>query len=142
MVKSTVCFETPRKKGEKAIELTRKLGLFDKSLEIVHKNEWLCIPLVKQPSEEELTALKGMSPESRLSTGMFMEKQATGTVIEALEDKLPQQLLEKLPQALDVIGDIAVIEFPLELQPYQNLIGQAILKTHKNIKTVLGKLGQ
>ena len=78
MVKSTVCFETPRKKGEKAIELTRKLGLFDKSLEIVHKDEWLCIPLVKQPSEEELTALKIMITESRLSTGMFTEKQAAG----------------------------------------------------------------
>lgn len=141
MVKSTVCFETPRKKGEKAIELMRKLGLFDKSLEIVHKDEWLCIPLVKQPNEEELTALKGTIPESRLSTGIFPRKQAAATVIKALEDKLPQQLLEKLPQALDVIGDIAVIAFPLELQPYQNIVGQAILKTHKNIKTVLAKAG-
>ena len=50
-------------------------------------------------------------------------------------------MLASLPQALDVIGDIAIIEIPPELKPYEKLIGEAILKTHKNIKTVLAKAG-
>ncbi len=50
-------------------------------------------------------------------------------------------MLASLPQALDVIGDIAIVEIPPELKPHESLIGEAILETHKNIKTVLAKAG-
>jgi tRNA (guanine37-N1)-methyltransferase len=61
--------------------------------------------------------------------------------MKVLENKLPAHLLTALPQSLDVIGDIAIIEVPLELKPYGNIIGEAILKTHRNITTVLAKAG-
>ena len=60
---------------------------------------------------------------------------------QVLENKLPPHLLASLPQALDVIGDMAVLEIPTELAPYEKLIGEAILQTHRNIKTVLAKAG-
>ena len=34
-----------------------------------------------------------------------------------------------------------IIEIPPELKPYEKTIGEAILKTHRNIKTVLAKAG-
>jgi tRNA (guanine37-N1)-methyltransferase len=46
-----------------------------------------------------------------------------------------------LPQALDMIGDIAIIDIPPELKSSENIIGEAILQTHGNIKTVLAKAG-
>ena len=81
-------------------------------------------------------------PETQLSTGFFAEKQSTAkTLMQALENKLPPNLLASLPQALDVVGDIAIIEIPPELKSYENMIGEAILKTHRNIRTVLAKAG-
>ncbi|MGF3522736.1 MAG: class I SAM-dependent methyltransferase [Candidatus Bathyarchaeia archaeon] len=50
-------------------------------------------------------------------------------------------MLEALPRALDVVGDIAIVEIPPALEPHKQLVGNAILKTHKNIRTVLAKAG-
>jgi tRNA (guanine37-N1)-methyltransferase len=46
-----------------------------------------------------------------------------------------------IPQAFDIVGDIVIIDIPPQLKPYQNLIGEAILQTHRNIKTILAKAG-
>ena len=48
-------------------------------------------------------------------------------------------MLAKVPQAFDIIGDIVVIDIPPQLKAYQNLIGEAILQTQKNVTTVLAK---
>ncbi len=102
----------------------------------------LCIPLVKQPDDNELAMLKAEVPDCQLRTKLFTEKNvAAESLIQILKDKLPPNLLNILPQALDVIGDIAIIEIPTDLKSYENLIGEAILKTHRNIKTVLAKAG-
>jgi tRNA (guanine37-N1)-methyltransferase len=42
---------------------------------------------------------------------------------------------------LDVIGDIAIIEIPPELEVHKAALGEAILKTHKNVRVVLAKAG-
>jgi tRNA (guanine37-N1)-methyltransferase len=54
---------------------------------------------------------------------------------------LPQNLLIALPRALDIVGDIAIIEIPSEIEAYKHVIGEAILKTHRNVRTVLAKAG-
>ena len=71
----------------------------------------------------------------QLATAVFTEKQSPPeTLMQTLENKLPPHLLASLPQAFDIIGDIAIVEIPPELKPYENLIGEAILKTHKTSK--------
>jgi tRNA (guanine37-N1)-methyltransferase len=49
---------------------------------------------------------------------------------------LPKQRLEKLPKSYDIIGTIILIKIPTTLLPYQKEIGDALLATHKNIRTV------
>jgi tRNA (guanine37-N1)-methyltransferase len=39
------------------------------------------------------------------------------------------------------VGEIAVVELPSELAEYKNLVGEAILEAHKNVRTVLAKSG-
>jgi tRNA (guanine37-N1)-methyltransferase len=63
------------------------------------------------------------------------------TIQEMLADQLPPNLLANIPHAFDFVGDIAIVEIPKELEPYSAVIGEAILKTHRNIKTVLAKAG-
>jgi tRNA (guanine37-N1)-methyltransferase len=142
MPKSTICIKVPKDQGERTIALANKLELIDKSLGIQRDEGNLCIPLIRQPEENELATLKNQVPNCQLTTSVFTEKQPPAqTLMQALEDNLPPHLIASLPQALDVIGDIAIIEIPPELKAYEKPIGQAILKTHRNIRTVLAKAG-
>jgi tRNA (guanine37-N1)-methyltransferase len=142
MPKSTVCFKVPKKQGEKAIALVNKLELIDKSLIIQRDESSLCIPLLRHPNENELTKIEKEVSTIELSTGVFTEKsQPARSLMKVLENNMPSNLLKSLPQAFDVIGDIAVIEIPQEMKPYENLVGEAILKIHRNIRTVLAKAG-
>jgi len=142
MPKTAPCLKIPKSQGEKAIAAASKLKLVDKSLVIERDEKCLCIPLVRQPYSSELEALERLVPQTKISTYSFTQKMSPNqTLMEALEDQLPRHLLAALPQALDIIGDIVIIEIPPELKPHQKAIGEVILKTHRNIRTVLAKAG-
>jgi len=54
-----------------------------------------------------------------------------------LKKKLQPQELEGAIKSYDIIGDIAIIRVPERLKPQNAIIGEAILQTHKHVKTVL-----
>jgi tRNA (guanine37-N1)-methyltransferase len=142
MPKQAVCLKIPRNYGEKAIILANKLGIIDKELEIQRNQKFIYVPLVRQPSEDTLKALQSQIQEYEITACAFREKaRKAKTLIEHLEDKLPPHLLASLPKAMDVVGDIAIIEVPSELEKHKGLIGEAIIRTHKNVRTVLAKAG-
>ncbi len=84
--------------------------------------KWKEFELIERESEPRPTIPKGMK--------------------EALGGALSEEEMEKLVSSFDIIGDIAIIEVPPELETpkHETFIGQAILDTNKNIKTVLKKL--
>lgn len=140
MPKPSVCIKVSKSQGEKTIMLAAKFGLADKSLVIQREEDNLCIPLVREPKGIELATLNSQIPKFILITAVFSEKDLPAeTLTQVLQDKLPTDLLAKVPKAFDIIGDIVVIDIPLKLKPFQNLIGEAILQTQKNVKTVLAK---
>jgi tRNA (guanine37-N1)-methyltransferase len=142
MPKPSVCIRVPKNQGEKTITLAIKLGLADKSLVIQREEDSLIIPLVREPMGIELATLKSLIPKFTIYSAVFSEKQLPPeTLTQALQDKLPTDLLDSVPQAFDIIGDIVVIDIPSKLKAYQILIGEAILQTQKNVKTVLAKAG-
>jgi len=60
---------------------------------------------------------------------------------EALKGKLTQNELNTVVKSFDIIGSrekaVAIIEIPEELKSKEKIIGKAILKIHKNVKSVL-----
>lgn len=60
---------------------------------------------------------------------------------DALKEKLKPGELDILRGSFDVIGDIAIIEVPLELKKKQKLIAQTLLNILKNVKVVAVKQG-
>lgn len=56
---------------------------------------------------------------------------------EALKDDLGEEELEHLVKSFEVVGDIAIIEVPDELEHRKNLIGEKLLGLNKHINTVL-----
>ena len=142
MSERSLCMKVKKIHGEKALILANKLGITNRELKIQQNANHIYIPLVRQPEENELAKLKTQLPDFELVTKVFIKKkQQRKTLHQVLEDQLPPNLLASLPRALDIIGDIAVIEIPPELKTHESLIGEAILKTHKNVRTVLAKIG-
>lgn len=142
MLRESSCLRVPKIQGQKTLALAGKLGLRDKELEIQKDDFFICVPLVRPLTEKEIGLFKEEAVEFQLETRVFVEwKQQEKTLVDVLEDKLEPNLLASLPRALDVVGDIAIIEVPTELKPHEKLIGEAILETHRNVKTVLAKAG-
>ncbi len=61
------------------------------------------------------------------------------SVFEAIENTVPKDSLEKVKRSFDIIGDIAVLEILPENLKYSEVIGNAVLDVHHNIKVVLAK---
>ena len=142
MPKVSVCLKVQKINGEKTINLANRLHLTDKSLEIQRDADSLHVPIAREPEENETALLKVKVPELQFEEHVFPDKKRPEkTLSELLEDQLPPHLLASLPKALDVVGDIAIIEIPPELEPHQCAVGEAIVKTHRNIHTVLAKAG-
>ena len=143
MPKESIGLKVDKKNGEKILTLANKLGLTDKTLQIQKtESDTLQIPITRKPNSKELKLLKDKVPEVQLATIFFTEKKSPEkTLSEILKDELDPQLLASLPRALDIVGDIAIIEVPPNLESHKNIVGEAILKTHRNIRVVLAKAG-
>ena len=137
----SICIKVPKSFGEKTIMLANRLKVVDNQLEIQRDEDFIYIPLVKRLSKSKFEAFKQQIPKSRISFHAFPKRKHALTFVELLEDKLAPRLLASLPHAIDFVGDIAIIEIPPELDSYRNTIGKALLKAHKNIRTVLAKAG-
>ena len=58
-----------------------------------------------------------------------------------LKGKLIKKQIELVPSSFDVVGDIAILEIPVELEKKEKIIGNALLGLHRNIKVVCKKSG-
>ena len=65
------------------------------------------------------------------------------TIKDLLKKKLTPDELALLPSSFDLIGSkekaVAIIEIPKELEAKEKLVARALMKKHKNVKTVLKK---
>ena len=142
MLKHSLCIKVKKNHGEKTLILANKLGLTNRKLKIQHDTIHLYIPLIRQPEHDEMEKLKAQLSDFELASKVFAPKKPQPrTLPQVLENQLPPSLLDSLPRALDVIGEIAIVDIPPELKPYKRAIGKALLETHKNVRTILAKIG-
>jgi len=132
----------PKKSAHKALTLLRKLALLNRELKLQRQKDCLHIPLLRAPTLKELEELKRSMPDLAISEHKFFDSsEHPAELVDLLSEKLPPNVLVSLPHAIDFIGDIAVVEIPPELKVHKHVIGEAVLKTHKRVKTVLSKWG-
>jgi tRNA (guanine37-N1)-methyltransferase len=140
--KESLCIMVPKAYGERTIAFASKLAIIDSALEIQSDANYVYVPLTRQSSAEDMSGLQGQVPDYTFKLHVFPEKQRQSkTVMEILEGQLPPHLLASLPKALDMVGDVAIVEVPPELETHRSLLGAAILKAHRNARTVLAKAG-
>ncbi|MBS3112446.1 methyltransferase [Candidatus Woesearchaeota archaeon] len=58
-----------------------------------------------------------------------------------LKEKLTDFQLKNLKTAFDIVGDIAIIEIPGELEPVEQIIAVNVMRLNKSVKTVVKKVG-
>jgi tRNA (guanine37-N1)-methyltransferase len=139
-VPEATCLKVPKNYGEKAIHLVRKLKILNQELKMHQIEDKLCIPLTNEPSPENLEEIRKNLLKFEISKhNLSKQKKRHFTHLELLADNLPTHLLTRVPRAMDFIGDMAIVEIPKELSTYKKSVGEAILKSHKQTKTVLTK---
>jgi tRNA (guanine37-N1)-methyltransferase len=140
--RKSVCLKVPKQYGEKTLILANSLKIVNGEMEIRRDQDSIYIPLLRKLSVDESRNFKEQVGDYRVSTNIFPErKKRKPPIAELLKDKLPPRVLAGLPHSADFVGDIAIIEVSSELDQYKNIIGEAILKANKNVRTVLAKAG-
>ncbi len=132
----------PKSCGEKGLALAKKLAIFNSDFRIEREQGYLYVPLTREPRKSETNELKTELPEFEIRVHIFPQRVRCQTaLVDLLSDKLPPSILASLPHAIDFVGDIAVIEITPELQGFKHVIGDAVLKAHRRVGTVLAKSG-
>jgi tRNA (guanine37-N1)-methyltransferase len=136
------CLKVPKNLGERAVRLGNKLNIFNRELQVQQVGNYLCIALAREPLPSTLKILKKELGHFEVFKQTFAKRTKRPLkLLDYLADKLPPHLLASIPRAIDFVGDIAIIEVPPELTEQKTTLGEAILKAHKQIRTVLAKSG-
>ena len=61
---------------------------------------------------------------------------------EALDGKIPQKDAKYIYRAFEIIGDIAIIQVPKEIEQHKMLMAETLWTLHKNIKVVIRKIDE
>lgn len=141
MSSETYFVSVPIHDGERTRRILSNLGLLNGEYKIISEDGLLYIPILAGTTPDQIRRqLEGLSFE--IGKRHF-EPAISGphTLAQALEGKLTPHEIGLLPRAYDLIGDIAVLEIPDELESHSRLIGGTFHDLHRNFKTVLAKRG-
>ncbi|MBD3259647.1 class I SAM-dependent methyltransferase family protein [Candidatus Woesearchaeota archaeon] len=107
----------------------REKGIYNKDYRMQTDVNFAYLPIRKK------TAKKGCSVVQK----RLKKIERITTLADVLKNKLSKEELTFLPSAYDVVGEIAILEIKPEIKSKEKIIAQALLKLHKNIKTVVKK---
>jgi len=124
--------KVPRKEGERVRKQLLEAGIISDEYEILkdEANSLLMFPVLAPFSGYPTVELEGAKRPKEYKK-----------LSDALAEFLSPKELEMIISSFDIIGDIAIMEIPDTLEPKERQIGEALLKVHKNLRTVLKKLG-
>ncbi len=126
-----LCLKVPKNEGEKVRQILLDENLLDKRFKIRGENDHIIMPLKEKPEDD----MDYPVIERELEKREDQEGDYTNLI------DIPDELRQELPSSYEIIGDIAVLKIPDELQTYKKQVGQAIIEAHKNVNTVLEDKG-
>lgn len=134
------CLKIPVSQGEKGLDLLRKIGVLRSDFGIKQEQSYLYLPLARALRGAEIHELEKSLLEFEACAHVFEERiDHPASLVDSLANQLPPDRLAILPRSIDFIGDIAMVEIPPELETYKSIIGEAVLRAHKRVRTVLAK---
>ncbi len=122
--------KVPKARGEEVRSKLTEAAIFSPGYPILSEGDYLLFPVIGPYQDFEIVEREAEKRELP-----FMKLR------DALADLLTESELQELTTSFDLIGDIAIVEIPQSLVPKEKQIGEALLKVHRSIRTVLKKLG-
>lgn len=122
--------KVPRKQAEEIRQHLIGGGILSKEYPVIKEDDYVLLPVIRSWGGFEVVEL---DVEKRPAQYKKLK--------DALSGLMDESELESLVTSFDIIGDIAIVEIPDELESKEKQIGEALLKVHRNLKTVLKKLG-
>jgi len=105
-------------------------GLYAKGYRSFSDAAFVYIPVIKKPKERlEVVELREE------------KKAAPRDLKELLDAKIGKEAAGKVFSSFDIVGDIAIFEIPRGLEKYGKEVAESIMQIHKNVKTVVKKVG-
>jgi len=129
--------------AEIAIKSLVKAGIIDRHFFVKTDDQTIVLPLVRNPTAAEIDELRKIVPNLSSGTEDFEPRtRRPRTLEESLGDRMPSDLLSKLPRSFDIVGDIAILELDFELAAFETGIAEAIMQVHPNVRAVFAKSGE
>jgi tRNA (guanine37-N1)-methyltransferase len=123
--------KVPVRDAEKVKRKLLEIDAFQKGMKVKHRGDFVIFPLKR---EVRLGERYRVVPEE------FAEIERKGFE-DCLRGFLDAEELRKVHRSFDIIGDIAIIEVPDELERHEKRIAECLASAHKNVKGVFKKAG-
>lgn len=115
-----------------------KNGFIDRLYNPIREDDYIIFPLMTQLGANQMEYLSRFNAE--LVDRVFEKREVVPkSLYDVLEKSLTSAELALVPGSIDIIGEIALIEVPDELWSKVDLIGQAVMRVHKNVRAVYAK---
>ncbi len=125
---------------EDALRLLRKLQLLNYGYEFHRTERSVLVPLLREPSDAERTLIRGRLGDIKIQQALFTEAIVKPRKLhDYFRGQVPNDLISKIPRSFDIIGDIAILELPRELESFSSAIGNGLLKVNPHLRLVLKK---
>lgn len=135
----TKVLKIKKEHGQRAKLLLLEKNWLDKDKIIGRTQRYLLFPLIEAAEHKKLLRFfKEATIENRNLEPIKKKVKHFG---EALEKAIPEKYRSMIKHSFDVIGDIAVVEVPKELERLERTFAWTIRRTHPHIKVVAKKAG-
>ncbi len=136
------CIQVDQSLGEQLRVLLAKHELLDPDFPITKENTALVLPLRRKLTPNELNELKHKTAKlKQVERDLEPVSRKPADLSAALRGVLPEELHQWLPQSLDIIGEIAIVELNELLASHEGQIGEAIIVVNPRVTTVYAKEG-
>jgi len=124
--------------AERARTLISQLGLFDRSRSVKHSPSYVYFPIsISTARAKKLIAKRWVE--------IVAVKDAKSEPVRNYRDELGSILttaeMGELTRGYDMLGNIAIIDLSGKLKRKERKIADALMRSHKSVKTVLAKAG-
>jgi tRNA (guanine37-N1)-methyltransferase len=114
------------KEAERAKKRLLSLNALDKEKKAKRVGEYVLFPVLRP--------IEGM-----VDVDTEFEARVKKGFKDMLSEFLTKEEMEKVRTSFDIIGDIAIVEVPRELERWDERIGESLLKVHKHLRAVYKK---
>lgn len=127
-VEKTIGIKAPLKQAEKIRKYLSENNILRTDLKINKNKTFIYFPIKKPTKEIRYGTFEVIKKE--------FEKRETKPRSYKEIISFPKKLQNELPTSYDIVGDIILIRLSKKLQRYKKEIGELLIKSNKNIKTV------